>query len=86
MQRQHRMPYDTALFDDLADGLLFFDLLGNEPLQGCHRGEDLLAERQLIEADETPSQPGTKPVLNLDLAGSLTLGSASLGASKSQCG
>ena len=42
---------DHAEFrDDLADSLLFLDLLRDEPLKLGHGGEDFLAERQLVQS------------------------------------
>ncbi len=48
-QRRRIVLHHVELRDDLAHGLFFLDLLGDEPLQLGHRGEDLLAERQFVE-------------------------------------
>src|SRR5690606_26274017 len=47
--RRRIVLHHVQLGDDLAHGLLFLHLLGDEPLQFGHGGEDLLAEGQLVE-------------------------------------
>ena len=48
-------PTILQLGDDLAAGLLFLDLFGQEPLQLGHRGERLLVEGRLVERVDLPA-------------------------------
>ena len=53
--RRRVVPDQAELGDDLASGLLFLDLLGEEPLQLGDSRESLLLERGLVECVDLPA-------------------------------